>query len=307
MKDNDSRRKIGIFGSVPIYALPLINSVNEMKALTGVSSFQGANDKAFPSIPVIAERIGLSESATSTAISGLVRKGLVGRKRNYGKSNTYFLLYETESMAQIKLQNKEEKKKERAKRLLDNIEIHSKKSQSFESLEYSKVSKHEYSNSSNIDYSNSSNDILKEQNKRTELKEQPEKLTSSKFIEYKNRLRAIDEKFGLSYLESSKANQYYEQAQIKYEQTNDKHFSEFFESILAKLEKLTSQKLDRFAFKQGFTIESLVKFDLQGCAKVEAWYNDCYPQSKISIKPEIKSEPVKFSESHLDTLKEFLA
>jgi len=136
-----------------------------------------------------------------------------------------------------------------------------------------------------------------------------EKLTSSKFIEYKNRLRAIDEKFGLSYLESSKANQYYEQAQIKFEQNNDKHFSEFFESILAKLEKLTSQKLDRFAFKQGFTIESLVKFDLQGCAKVEAWYNDCYPQSKISIKPEIKiaPAPVKFSESHLDTLKEFLA
>lgn len=148
-------------------------------------------------------------------------------------------------------------------------------------------------------------------NKNKEQKQinNAEKLTSSKFIEYKNRLRAIDEKFGLSYLESSKANQYYEQAQIKYEQTNDKHFSEFFESILAKLEKLTSQKLDRFAFKQGFTIESLVKFDLQGCAKVEAWYNDCYPQSKISIKPEIKiaPAPVKFSESHLDTLKEFLA
>jgi len=111
----------------------------------------------------------------------------------------------------------------------------------------------------------------------------PEKLTSSKFIEYKNRLRSIDEKFNLSYLESSKANQYYEQAQKKYEELNsNKSFSEFFESILTKLEKLTSQKLDRFAFKQGFTIESLVKFDLQGCAKVEAWFNDCYPSGYSS-------------------------
>jgi selenocysteine-specific translation elongation factor len=96
-------------------------------------------------------------------------------------------------------------------------------------------------------------------NKNKEQKQinNAEKLTSSKFQEYKNRLRAIDEKFGLSYLESSKANQYYEQAQIKFEQNNDRHFSEFFESILAKLEKLTSQKLDRFAFKQGFTISLL--------------------------------------------------
>ena len=113
--------------------------------------------------------------------------------------------------------------------------------------------------------------------------EKAEKLTSSKFIEYKNRLRTIDEKFNLSYLESSKANQYYEQAQKKYEELNsNKSFAEFFESILTKLEKLTSQKLDRFAFKQGFTIESLVKFDLQGCAKVEAWYNDCYPSGYSS-------------------------
>lgn len=127
------------------------------------------------------------------------------------------------------------------------------------------------------------NQILKESLSSFQTKLISEKLTSSKFIEYKNRLRSIDEKFNLSYLESSKANQYYEQAQKKYEELNsNKSFSEFFESILAKLEKLTSQKLDRFAFKQGFTIESLVKFDLQGCAKVEAWYNDCYPSGYSS-------------------------
>lgn len=150
-------------------------------------------------------------------------------------------------------------------------------------------------------------------NKNKEQKQinNAEKLTSSKFIEYKNRLRSIDEKFNLSYLESSKANQYYEQAQKKYEELNsNKSFSEFFESILVKLEKLTSQKLDRFAFKQGFTIESLVKFDLQGCAKVEAWYNDCYPQSHKTIIQQVRPEkqaPTKFSNTDLDSLKEFLA
>lgn len=127
------------------------------------------------------------------------------------------------------------------------------------------------------------NQILKESLSSFQTKLISEKLTSSKFIEYKNRLRTIDEKFNLSYLESSKANQYYEQAQKKYEELNsNKSFAEFFESILTKLEKLTSQKLDRFAFKQGFTIESLVKFDLQGCAKVEAWFNDCYPSGYSS-------------------------
>lgn len=39
MKANDSRRGIGIFGSVPVYALPKINSVNELKALVGISSY----------------------------------------------------------------------------------------------------------------------------------------------------------------------------------------------------------------------------------------------------------------------------
>ena len=157
----------------------------------------------------------------------------------------------------------------------------------------------------NTDYilNTDNNKILKEE-------KETEKLTSSKFIEYKNRLRSIDEKFNLSYLESSKANQYYEQAQKKYEELNsNKSFSEFFESILAKLEKLTSQKLDRFAFKQGFTIESLVKFDLQGCAKVEAWFNDCYPQvakQAIQQKPPVKEKP-SFSANDLDSLKEFLA
>lgn len=301
MKKDDSRKRIGIFGATPIDALPLTTH-NELKALVAISSFQGTDEYAFPSMEKLALRADLSLSALSKAVTGLVRKELVSRKKRYGYSNIYYLLHKTESKEEIKAENKKVAAMQRARNKR-------KKYEHLNQLDNRTEQDKHALNQLDVDTLKEQDDILKEHNKRTELKEQSEKLTSSKFIEYKNRLRAIDEKFGLSYLESSKANQYYEQAQIKYEQTNDKHFSEFFESILAKLEKLTSQKLDRFAFKQGFTIESLVKFDLQGCAKVEAWYNDCYPQSKISIKPEIKiaPAPVKFSESHLDTLKEFLA
>ena len=267
--------KLELYGMTPIRALP-ITTHNELIALTTISSFQGQNEAAFPGLDKLAERSGLSKQAFSKAVTGLVKKNLVNRRRRYGSSNIYFVVWEFADKAQIKKENDAERRMSRAKILAKNIQLS-------ESIRYSSGSDVDCQNDSDVSYPNGSDDILKEQYKRTELKEQPEKLTSSKFIEYKNRLRSIDEKFNLSYLESSKANQYYEQAQKKYEELNsNKSFSEFFESILTKLEKLTSQKLDRFAFKQGFTIESLVKFDLQGCAKVEAWYNDCYPSGYSS-------------------------
>lgn len=275
MKRNDSRNKIGIFGSVPLFAIPLTTH-NELKALVAISSFQGTDEFAFPSMEKLALRADLSLSALSKAVTGLVKKELVSRKKRYGHSNIYFLLYKTESLDEIKAENKKVAAMERAR----NKRINSDALNQLDNrIEQDKHALNQLDN----DALNEQDDILKEHSKRTELKEQPEKLTSSKFIEYKNRLRTIDEKFNLSYLESSKANQYYEQAQKKYEELNsNKSFAEFFESILTKLEKLTSQKLDRFAFKQGFTIESLVKFDLQGCAKVEAWFNDCYPSGYSS-------------------------
>ena len=295
--------KLELYGMTPIRALP-ITTHNELIALTTISSFQGQNEAAFPGLDKLAERSGLSKQAFSKAVTGLVKKNLVNRRRRYGSSNIYFVVWEFADKAQIKKENDAERRMSRAKILAKNIQLS-------ESIRYSSGSDVDCQNDSDVSYPNGSDDILKEQYKRTELKEQPEKLTSSKFIEYKNRLRSIDEKFNLSYLESSKANQYYEQAQKKYEELNsNKSFSEFFESILTKLEKLTSQKLDRFAFKQGFTIESLVKFDLQGCAKVEAWYNDCYPQSHKTIIQQVRPEkqaPTKFSNIDLDSLKEFLA
>ena len=302
MKKNDSRNKIGIFGSVPLFAIPLTTH-NELKALVAISSFQGSDEFAFPSMDKLALRADLSLSALSKAVTGLVKKELVSRKKRYGHSNIYFLLYKTESLDEIKADNKKVTAMQRARNKRKN-------SDALNQLDNRNEQDKHALNQLDHDALNEQDDILKEHSKRTELKEHPEKLTSSKFIEYKNRLRSIDEKFNLSYLESSKANQYYEQAQKKYEELNsNKSFSEFFESILAKLEKLTSQKLDRFAFKQGFTIESLVKFDLQGCAKVEAWFNDCYPQvakQVIQQKPPVKEKP-SFSANDLDSLKEFLA
>ena len=110
-----------------------------------------------------------------------------------------------------------------------------------------------------------------------------EPITSLSFLALKERLKQIDTKFGLSYLESSKANQMYEQAAKKY----GKGFDEFFLSIIEKLEKLTTKQLDKFKFSQGFTIQSLTRFDLQDCSKVEAWYNSEFPhkQTKSQNKP----------------------
>jgi len=167
MKQNDSRSKIGIFGSVPVFALFEIGSLNELKALVGISSYQGTNENAYPSVEQIAKRIGLSPSATSTAISGLVRKELIARKRNYGRNNTYHLLFETENLGQIREKNKAEKRKLRAEKLKENIDKHNSVIQSFESIERSKVSNNNASKSSNvshskvsnIDYSKSSNSI----------------------------------------------------------------------------------------------------------------------------------------------------
>lgn len=270
-KENDSRRKIGIFGSVPVFALPKINSVNELKALVGISSYQGVNDEAFPSLEKLAERIGLSIPATSTAVSGLVRKDLVGRKRNYGKTNTYFLLYETESKEEIQAHNREEKKKSRAKRLMENIEIHNQKSQSFESLEHSKVSNHGHSNSSNIEHLKVSNDILKEH-----LKEQKKiplsEISTSSFLQIKTRLESINKNLGFEYHESNKANEFIDKARKQFPK-----FDERLESTLEKLEYLSQQDLTVLKFPgtcliNPVTIQSLIGINCQLMDKIQGDY-----------------------------------
>lgn len=252
MKENDSRRKIGIFGSVPVFALPKINSVNELKAMVGISSFQGTNENAFPSIPILAERIGLSPAATSTAVSGLVRKDLVCRKRNYGRANTYYLLYETESKEEIKAHNKEEKRKERAKRLQENI-------QSFESLEYSKVSNDEYSKSSNISPSKVSNDILKEHIKRTE--ENTTETDSKTLIES---LKEIAHKNGLVYSKDIREEGKYKNLLMDMNQTDTQILEQAqrYEAILQKEPTLFWLKNDAFG----------CKFLKYNWGRIDSWY-----------------------------------
>lgn len=266
MKPNDSRRKIGIFGSVPVFALPEINSVNELKALVGISSYQGVNDEAFPSIKKLAERIGLSEPATSTAVSGLVRKDLVGRKRNYGKTNTYFLLYETESQSEIKIHNREEKKKARAKRLLENIEIHNQKSQSFESLEHSKASNHESSNSSNHEHSKASNDILKEH-----LKEQGTITSAPIEKSLPIQLKELALKHNLVPATDLKNERLFQnKLTIEMSLTNEKILEQahrFFE-ILKKEPSLNWLQNDAFGFKH-------LQFNWD---KINAWHNKNKPR-----------------------------
>lgn len=87
-------RLLGIFGQVPIDVLPKTTG-NELKAYIALASFQGNGDVCWPGLDQIAKRASLSLQATSEAITGLVKKGLATRKRNYGKTNTYRVLVPT--------------------------------------------------------------------------------------------------------------------------------------------------------------------------------------------------------------------
>lgn len=164
MKKNDSRNKIGIFGSVPLFAIPLTTH-NELKALVAISSFQGADEFAFPSMEKLAARSDLSLSALSKAVTGLVKKELVSRKKRYGHSNIYFLLYKTESVEEIKAENKKVAAMRRARNKRKNSDALNQLDNRIEQ------DKHAL-NQLDYDALNKQDDILKEQNKRTELKEQ---------------------------------------------------------------------------------------------------------------------------------------
>jgi len=89
MKKNSIQYKeIGIFGITPITILGLVTG-NELKAYIALASFQGSGEHSWPGVDDIAKRSSLTPQAVSEAITGLVKKELVSRKRNYGKTNTY--------------------------------------------------------------------------------------------------------------------------------------------------------------------------------------------------------------------------
>ena len=163
MKKNDSRNKIGIFGSVPLFAIPLTTH-NELKALVAISSFQGSDEFAFPSMEKLALRADLSLSALSKAVTGLVKKELVSRKKRYGHSNIYFLLYKTESLDEIKADNKKVTAMQRARNKRKN-------SDALNQLDNRNEQDKHALNQLDHDALNEQDDILKEHSKRTFIKE----------------------------------------------------------------------------------------------------------------------------------------
>lgn len=93
-KNKIEYRTEGIWGKTPISILPFV-TCNELKSYVALASFQGNSDNCWPSLEEVAKRAGLSTQATSEAISGLVEKGFVIRKRNFGKANNYRVLIPT--------------------------------------------------------------------------------------------------------------------------------------------------------------------------------------------------------------------
>lgn len=141
-----------IFGMVPVRLLSKTTH-NELIALCTISSFQGGNDYAFPSLDVLAERSGISKQAFSKATTGLFKKGFIHRKKRYGSTNIYFVVWHIEDLDSIKESNKKAKKH--------------KFKQSSDSIGYLNKSDADDTNKSDADGHIESDDILKEQ-----LKEQ---------------------------------------------------------------------------------------------------------------------------------------
>jgi hypothetical protein len=94
MKKKIEYKELGTFGITPISILHLVTG-NELKAYIALASFQGTGEHCWPGLDQIAVRSSLTPQGASEAITGLVKKGLAIRKRNYGKTNTYRVLVPT--------------------------------------------------------------------------------------------------------------------------------------------------------------------------------------------------------------------
>lgn len=276
--------KLELYGMTPIRALSMTTH-NELIALTTISSFQGQNETAFPGLDKLSERSGISKQAFSKAVTGLVKKNLVNRKRRYGSSNIYFVVWEFADKAEIKKENDAERRMSRAKILAKNI-------QSSESIGYIKESDHDYPNDSDVSYPNGSDDILKEQNKITELKEHT--LTLSE------QLKELAEKNGLTYsINTREQNLFQNKLSMEMGLTNDRILEQanrFFE-IVKRDQKQTWIHSFSFGFK-------FLQFNWD---KIDAWHNANKSNVVKFIQPTEKKAPAKFSDNDLDSLKEFLA
>lgn len=305
MKPNDSRKKIGIFGSTPIYALSLTTH-NELKALVAIASFQGVNEKAFPSMEELCFRADLKESALSKATSGLVRKKIIGRKKRYGQSNLYYVLHTIESLEEIKVQNKRVAAMERARNKR-------KKSDALNQLDNLNKQDKQSLNQLDHDAINEQDDILKEQlkeqTKRTEIEtfhtkvisetlpETPKSnpLSTSRLMDIKSKLGVIAKRWNQTYIDSDRCNILYEQQRIKFDSSGYSiSFDTYFDNALRMLEKLSTMPLDKFSpISAVVTIESLLKFNMQQIKTIETWYNKTYPKASNVTQFPIKQEPIR--------------
>jgi DNA-binding MarR family transcriptional regulator len=109
----------GIVEHYSIIYLSLFKSkptLNEVKVYAAISYFQGRNEWAFPSLKTIGDLVDIKDTSDiSQAITRLVKKGLVIRKRQFGRSSLYSIVAKFKPVSEIKKENKEIKKKGRGK------------------------------------------------------------------------------------------------------------------------------------------------------------------------------------------------
>ena len=87
------KARLAIYGKCQIEFVLDNPTKNELKAYIALSSFQGDKDNCFPGLDEISKRAGIDKRECSAAISSLVKKEWVLRKRRFGSTNIYECLF----------------------------------------------------------------------------------------------------------------------------------------------------------------------------------------------------------------------
>lgn len=98
------RGKIGVYGIAPVAFLQDARiTPNELRVFVSISSYQGTNEEAYPTLEQIAIRGFPGEAnksrinAASSAVRGLVKKGWLEQRRRHFQSPVYCVLFEVEA------------------------------------------------------------------------------------------------------------------------------------------------------------------------------------------------------------------
>jgi hypothetical protein len=245
MKKKSNYKAIGIYGIVPIDILKDV-TLNQLKVYIAIASFQGNNENAFPGMDALAKRASLIESATSKAVSELVEKGYVERKRRYGKSNLYRILVPCDDPSDS-----------------DNLDD----SDNPNGLEHESLSALEHVPLNGLD------DIVKEQVKITKEKEQGDNSPFSVPLQYSrvpdNYIQSIGELFMSNGSNLDRTPTFYEQINILYEIAPDPKKVEI--KIKGYIER---QKNEDWFKKKYLTLSNLVHY-----------WNEIQQGSNIDVEP----------------------